>query len=180
MHVYKRAATAAAIAIAISSIGAATADAAPAKRCYPSIRYDVFHTDGTCYQVTSTAKSTFTALYTDALINNLPWASTLACKVEAARSYSSSTTVGVAVTVKAGLIADMNASVAATVVNSVTTVIGSTVNTSVPANRTVYCDRGAYTYRGTVAKTRYPGNFVETPQYFTATAPEILSWRYRL
>lgn len=109
----------------------------------------------------------------------MPWANKLQCKVERTSTYAAAATVSVGASVKVGIVADMNDSVAATVSNSVTALYGSTVDAAVPANTTVYCDRGSCTYRGTVKKTVYPVNYVSLPSYFTVTAPTLIAWRFR-
>ena len=157
----------------IGIFAAGTAQAAPAARCSSS------GTTTTCYQVTSTAKSTFAILFTDAVINTTSRTASLECYVETSKSFTSTVGASVSVSVKAGIIADMNATVSAEIVNSVTAVAGSKTSITVPAHTTTYCDRGAYKWVGTVRKTGSNGQTAIPTTTFTATAPEVLTWRLR-
>lgn len=157
----------------IGIFAAGTAQAAPAARCSSS------GTTTTCYQVISTAKSSFVALTTDAVINNTAREADFTCMVEAKKAYEASVSATVGASVKLGIIADMNASTTATVVSKVETTVGSSIKIPVPAHTTTYCDRGTYTYRGTVRKTGSNGQSQIPTTTFTATAPAVLTWRLR-
>ncbi|GAA2471457.1 hypothetical protein [Terrabacter carboxydivorans] len=164
-----------AVAVATAAIGAGVA--APANAA--GYKCETSGTTTYCYQVTSTAASSFVALYTDALVNSTSSSATLTCSVEYSKSYTASATATVSTSIKAFLVASVDASVSATVTNSVTTTIGSSVTSNVPAHTTRYCDRGTYTYRGTVLRTGASG-MNQLPNYtFSITAPAVLSWRFR-
>jgi len=151
------------------------ATAVPAAKCLVS--------DGgltrRCYQVISTQRSTFKVLWTDALINTRPERNQLECRVDETSTFTASATLTVAAETKAFILAKMSASVAVGLSNAVTALRGSSTMLAVPGRTTVLCDRGTYTYRGTVKLSTVSYETVFRPTIFAVTAPSHLAWRSR-
>jgi len=149
-----------------------TAEASPA-RCVESGK------SVRCYKVLSTKKSTFKTLFTDGLINNTRTPANLECSVSQTKTFSASLGYTVTGSVKVKLLADISVQASATVKASVSATRGSKISKRVPARTTIYCDRGAYTYRATVRRTGSNGQHAIATTTKTAVAPTAVVWRFR-
>ena len=174
-ELFKRFLTCALVAplLAMGAIAHSGPAEAASARCWSS------GTTTTCYNLLSTKRSTFRTLFTDGVRNPTGQPAKLTCSVSQTVGYSATVSTTVSAGVKAWVIAHMDASVSASITASVSVTRGTTVEKTVPAHTVLYCDRGVFTYVGSVRKTGSSGQHAITPVSFTVRAPSAVMWQYR-
>ena len=132
-----------------------------------------------CVHITKIYARNFQAVYSDGLINHTNRTASLSCTA----TTSKTTQFSVSATVKyeAGFIfGKVSAEVTGGVQHSVTSGYSTSAEVSVPAHKTLFCDRGIYTYRfaGQVSRaTCVNVNCTSSVTNFSGLAPQRAVWR---
>lgn len=167
----------AAVLVSIAVVLPASADAASRTRCHTTSKGGT--TTRVCVTITRIYARQFKAVYRDGLINHTSHAATLSCTATVSKTTSFS--VSTSVKAEAGFIfGSVSAEVSGGVSHSVTSGYSTSVSISVPAHKTLYCDRGIYTYRfaGQVSRSTCVNiNCTSSVKNFSGLAPQRAAWR---
>ncbi|PJI86749.1 hypothetical protein [Luteimicrobium subarcticum] len=168
----------AALVLAGSVLVAPTAQAATS--CVTTANTSNYRTVA-CSTITSKS-STFVVADSDGVINSTGQTATLECSITKSATVSMSVSTTLEASVKAGILADFKASVGVSMSASVTTESSIKTSVSVPAHKTILCERGIvkYTLKGQTVYTTTnmaTGSTSKSTKTWTIAGPTSKTWK---